>query len=64
MVRILCLGILSTIFLKKRLAWFKWFGMVLVICGLITVGVSDLMNTPVGSFHPFVQREVSVVSHT
>jgi len=37
-------GILSTIFLRARLAWYKWFGMVFVIGGLITVGLSDMMN--------------------
>jgi len=37
-------GILSTIFLRRRLAWFKWTGMVFVIGGLVTVGVSDMMN--------------------
>jgi len=37
-------GILSTIFLRRRLAWFKWLGMVFVIGGLVTVGVSDMMN--------------------
>merc|ERR1719350_2078539 len=37
-------GILSTIFLRRKLAWYKWFGMVFVIGGLVTVGVSDMMN--------------------
>ena len=37
-------GILSTIFLRARLAWFKWFGMVFVIGGLVTVGLSDMLN--------------------
>merc|ERR1719277_1955985 len=37
-------GILSTIFLRRRLAWFKWAGMVFVIGGLVTVGVSDILN--------------------
>ena len=37
-------GILSTIFLRTRLAWFKWFGMVFVIGGLVTVGLSDMLN--------------------
>jgi len=37
-------GILSTIFLRRKLAWFKWTGMVFVIGGLVTVGVSDMMN--------------------
>merc|ERR1719474_2137262 len=37
-------GILSTIFLRRCLAWFKWAGMVFVIGGLVTVGVSDMLN--------------------
>jgi len=37
-------GILSSIFLRRRLAWFKWAGMVFVIGGLVTVGVSDMIN--------------------
>ena len=37
-------GILSRIFLRRRLAWFKWAGMVFVIGGLVTVGVSDMLN--------------------
>jgi len=37
-------GILSTIFLRTRLAWFKWAGMVVVIGGLVTVGVSDMIG--------------------
>ena len=37
-------GILSTIFLRRRLAWFKWTGMIFVIGGLVTVGVSDMMT--------------------
>lgn len=38
-------GILSTIFLKTKLKWYKWAGMLLVICGLVTVGVNDLIHT-------------------
>jgi len=38
-------GILSTIFLRRKLQWFKWAGMLLVICGLVTVGVNDLIHT-------------------
>lgn len=37
-------GILSTIFLKRKLQWFKWLGMGLVIGGLVTVGANDLIN--------------------
>jgi len=37
-------GILSTIFLKRKLQWFKWLGMLLVIGGLVTVGTNDLIH--------------------
>jgi drug/metabolite transporter (DMT)-like permease len=37
-------GILSTIFLKRKLKWFQWFGMIVVIGGLVTVGANDLIN--------------------
>ena len=37
-------GILSKIFLKRNLAWFKWTGMLFVIGGLVTVGVSDMVT--------------------
>jgi len=36
-------GLFSTIFLKRKLAWFKWTGMILVIGGLVTVGMSDVI---------------------
>merc|ERR1719509_737740 len=38
-------GLLSTIFLKRKLAWFRWVGMILVIGGLVTVGLSDVIYT-------------------
>lgn len=38
-------GLLSTIVLKHKLAWFRWLGMVLVIGGLVTVGLSDVIYT-------------------
>jgi len=37
-------GILSKIFLRRNLAWFKWTGMLFVIGGLVTVGVSDMVT--------------------
>jgi drug/metabolite transporter (DMT)-like permease len=43
------IGILSTIFLKRKLQWFKWLGMILVIGGLVTVGANDLINGNVSS---------------
>ena len=48
-----CAGILSTIFLKRKLQWFKWLGMVLVIGGLVTVGANDLINGNVSLFFAF-----------
>ncbi|KRZ34327.1 Solute carrier family 35 member F6 [Trichinella pseudospiralis] len=36
-------GIFSVAFLGMTLAAFKWIGMFLVLCGLIVVGVSDMM---------------------
>ncbi|OUC45704.1 hypothetical protein D917_01789 [Trichinella nativa] len=36
-------GIFSVAFLGMTLAVFKWIGMFLVLCGLIVVGVSDMM---------------------
>jgi len=38
-------GILSQIFLKRKMQWFKWVGILLVICGLVTVGVNDVMSS-------------------
>ena len=43
----ICLGLFSTIFLKRKLAWFKWTGMILVIGGLVTVGMSDVIYSKV-----------------
>lgn len=37
-------GVLSMFVLRRRLAWFKWFGILFVITGLTTVGVCDLLN--------------------
>merc|ERR1719347_1761083 len=37
-------GILSKIFLRRSLAWFKWTGMLFVIGGLVTVGTSDMVT--------------------
>merc|ERR1712223_1715341 len=41
-------GILSVIFLRRRLEWFRWSGMILVIGGLVTVGLTDILYTPNG----------------
>ena len=34
--------IFSRIFLKKSLPWFKWFGVLLVVLGIVVVGLGDL----------------------
>jgi len=36
-------GILSTVFLRRRLEWFRWLGIVFVIGGLVTVGTTDII---------------------
>ena len=41
-------GILSVVFLRRRLEWFRWTGMILVIGGLVTVGLTDILFTPNG----------------
>lgn len=38
-------GIFSVIFLRKRLEWFRWFGMVIIFTGLIIVGLSDYLQS-------------------
>lgn len=42
-------GLLSVLFLKRRLNLFHWLGMFLVACGVALVGVSSLLNTSSGS---------------
>jgi len=37
-------GIMSVIFLKRRLECFRWLGMFIIMCGLVTVGVSDFLQ--------------------
>ena len=37
-------GILSVLFLKKKLEWFRWLGMAIIFGGLIVVGVSDFLQ--------------------
>merc|ERR1712223_674679 len=41
-------GILSVIALRRRLEWFRWTGMIFVIGGLVTVGVTDILYPPHG----------------
>ena len=37
-------SIMSVIFLKRKLEWFRWLGMGIILCGLVTVGVSDFLQ--------------------
>lgn len=37
-------GLLSVVFLRKKLEWFKWFGMLIIIIGLVVVGLSDFLT--------------------
>lgn len=36
-------GILSVVFLRRRLEWFRWVGILFVIGGLVTVGTTDII---------------------
>jgi len=36
-------GVNSMIFLRRRLEWFRWFGMVVIMCGLVIVGLADVI---------------------
>ena len=38
-------GILSVIFLKKKMEWFHWTGMAVVFAGILLVGGADFMKT-------------------
>jgi len=38
-------GILSVIFLKKKMEWFHWTGMAVVFAGILLVGGADFMET-------------------
>ena len=38
-------GLLSVVFLKKRLEWFRWTGMAVVVCGIAMVGGADFIKT-------------------
>merc|ERR1719322_1087692 len=40
---ILFTGILSKLVLRKRQEWYRWAGMVFVIVGLVTVGLTDVL---------------------
>jgi len=41
---IIFIGLLSVIFLKRRLEWFKWTGMAVVIIGTVMVGAADFFK--------------------
>jgi len=38
-------GIFSQIFLGRKMQWYKWMGIFLVISGLVTVGVNDVISS-------------------
>merc|ERR1712156_708709 len=42
---ILFTGILSKLVLRKRQEWYRWAGMVFVIAGLVTVGLTDVLHS-------------------
>jgi len=37
-------GINSLVFLKRKLEWFRWFGMGVIVAGLVIVGLADVLN--------------------
>ena len=43
-------GLLSVIFLKKRLEWFRWTGMAVVVCGIAMVGEENLVPCDLNQF--------------
>ena len=42
---ILFTGVNSKIFLKQRLAWFRWLGMLFIIGGLAIIGAADFLQS-------------------
>lgn len=38
-------GLLSVVFLKKKLEWFRWTGMAVIFVGILMVGGADFMET-------------------
>ena len=60
-------GILSVIFLRRRLEWFRWAGMILVIGGLVTVGLTDILYSPNGKnsteIQPIPEYNATYQSH-
>jgi len=37
-------GVNSMVFLKRRLEWFRWLGMAVIVAGLVIVGAADLIS--------------------
>ena len=42
-------GLLSVIFLKKKLEWFRWVGMAVIFCGIVMVGAADFFKEGEGT---------------
>ena len=49
---------LSVAFLKKRLEWFRWTGMAVVVCGVAMVGAADFIKTGEGEEEGGVNKAV------
>lgn len=43
-------GVLSVVFLKRKLRWFHWLGIFLVTGGLVIVGLNDILTNKSGDF--------------
>ena len=58
-------GVLSVLFLRRRLEWFRWLGILFIIGGLVTVGTTDIIysgtsnstdtNATVGQYITFLE---------
>ena len=55
---IIFIGLLSVAFLKKRLEWFRWTGMAVVVCGVAMVGAADFIETGEGEEEGGVNKAV------
>ena len=40
-------GLLSVVFLKKRLEWFRWTGMAVIVCGIAMVSIDLSKSTKI-----------------
>ena len=47
-------GILSVLILRRSLQWFRWLGMIFVIGGLVTVGLTDILYSDNGKNATYV----------